>query len=94
MPARINWPKLIKLLRSSYKRGDGGLAADVGINESVLSRCVVRGVHSLDNGIALWNLSVDRMNAGKISAEKLRACVVRGPTKKPESTKELTLSQK
>lgn len=70
----LDWAKLIRLLRATYAHGDGGLSVDSGIDEAVLSRCARRGVHSLDNGVDLWNLAIKRLKFSEI-----KGCVLSKP---------------
>lgn len=72
MPQNIDWGLLITLLRGTYKHGDGGLPAESGIDPGVLADGVKNGVHSLDNGIKLWNLAILRL-----ADMEIHRCVVR-----------------
>lgn len=74
IPENINYPVLIDELRKTFIFGDGGLSAASGISDAVLSRCAKNGVHSLKNGVRLWNLAMDRL-----SPEKRNGCLVEKP---------------
>ena len=67
------------MLRGTYTHGDGGLPKESGIDAGVITDGYLNGVHSLYNGITLWNLAVEKIEAGQISNAELRACVIDEP---------------
>lgn len=71
LPDKVDWSRLITMLRESYERGDGGLPADSGISATVISEGVVHGVYSLNNGNKLWKLGIARL-----SIDDVNSCII------------------